>query len=330
MTSPDAGRRIGVVAIGRNEGRRLIDCLKSVGHPAVDAVVYVDSGSTDGSAAAAKSLGAEVVALDMSVPFTAARARNAGLARLIAIADPGFVQFIDGDCVMAPGWLDHALDFLAAHGDVAAACGRRREKFPDASLYNRLCDIEWATPIGEALACGGDALMRVAPVTAAGGYDETLIAGEEPELCLRLREQGWRIWRLDAEMTGHDAAMTRFSQWWKRARRAGYAYAEISTIHRGSPKAIWRRETVRALGWAGLAPLALLLALLVSPWFALLLAVYPAQALRIYARARRRLGRDAAPFAALSVIGKFPEAAGALTYFANRLTRRRAGLIEYK
>ncbi len=322
--------RVGFVAIGRNEGDRLVACLKSLNATAAGPVVYVDSGSTDDSVAAAQAAGADIVRLEMSAPFTAARARNAGAARLIERARPAYIQFIDGDCALAPGWIEAATAFLDAHQDVAVVCGRRREIHPEASVYNRLCDIEWNTPVGEAIACGGDALMRADALAVAGRYDESLIAGEEPELCLRLRERGFGIVRLDAEMTGHDAAIATFRQWWKRMRRSGHAFAEVSTRHRGSPQRIWAQETRRALIWASIAPAAALLALSISPWSLLALAAYPLQAARLWLLARASLGADAAPFAALCVIGKFAEAQGALGYFVNRLRRRRAGLIEYK
>lgn len=322
--------RVGFVAIGRNEGARLVACLNSLIATGAGPVVYVDSGSTDESVAAAQALGADVVRLDMSLPFTAARARNAGAARLIARGRPDHIQFVDGDCVLASGWIAAATKFLDAHPDVAVVCGRRRERFPEASVYNRLCDIEWDRPAGEALACGGDALFRADAFFSVGGYRESLIAGEEPELCLRLRERGLRIWRLGAEMTLHDAAMTRFAQWWKRSMRAGHAFAEVSMLHHGSPKRIWALETRRALVWASIAPAAALFALTISPWALLALAAYPLQAARLWLSARGRLGDDAAPYAAFSVIGKFAEAQGALRYFVNRFRRRRAGLIEYK
>ena len=324
--APDTGPRLGVVIIGRNEGERLVACLASLGraHP----IVYVDSGSTDGSVAAAKAHGAEIVALDMSLPFTAARARNAGFARLMDIAAPRYVQFVDGDCELAPGWIDKAEAFLDAHQDYAVACGRRREKFPEKSLFNRQCDREWATPAGEAEACGGDALMRVAAFEAVKGFDGSLIAGEEPELCLRLREQGWRIMRLDEEMTRHDAAITKLSQWWKRAQRAGHAYAEVSALHKTSPKRIWTNEPRRALVWAGIAPFAILAAILVHPAALLLLLLYPLQIARIALRD----GGSAFAWgdAALMTLGKFAEAQGVLKYRLNRMTGAKARLIEYK
>ena len=314
--------RVGAVIIGRNEGARLVACLASF--PGwVRPLVYVDSGSTDGSVAAARAAGAEVVALDMGTPFTAARARNAGLERLQALGGAEFVQFVDGDCRLQPGWIEDAAAFLAARPEVAVVCGRRREVHPEASVFNRLCDAEWDTPVGEARACGGDALMRVAALTEVGGYDPGLIAGEEPELCVRLRQAGWTVWRIDREMTLHDAAMTRIGQWWKRTRRGGHAFAEGAAMHGAPPERHWVGETRRALLWGAVLPLVALLGLVVTPWAALILLAYPLQVLRL----SRKLGWERSFYL---VLGKFPEAQGALEFYLNRLRKRRAGLIEYK
>lgn len=316
---------VDAVVIGRNEGQRLIDCLRSM-QGAARRVIYVDSGSTDGSAEAARALGAEVVALDMSQPFTAARARNAGLA---ALRDDGadFVQLVDGDCVIGPDWIATARAFLTAHPQAAVACGRRREKHPEASVYNRLCDAEWDTPVGEALACGGDALVRRAALEAVGGFRDDLIAGEEPEMCLRLRRAGWSIWRLDAEMTLHDAQILRFGQWWRRSRRAGHAFAEGAFLYGTAPERHWLRETRRALLWGAALPLAILLLMLATPWAGLLALIYPAQLLRL---ALRTPGPGRWENALFSVIGKFAEAQGALEFHLRRLRGQRRGIMEYK
>ncbi|HVK14880.1 MAG TPA: glycosyltransferase family A protein [Gemmataceae bacterium] len=325
--------RVGVVVIGRNEGERFRRCLASL-DPAARPTVYVDSGSTDGSPEYAADNGIAVVQLDLSVPFTAARARNAGLNRLREIApEVEYVQFVDGDCEVDAGWIDLAAKTLDERPDAVVACGRRREQRPDASVYNRLCDLEWDTPVGEADACGGDALMRVAAVTAVGGYRSDLIAGEEPELCVRLRANGGKVMRLDAEMTRHDAAMTRFGQWWKRNVRAGHAFAEVSRLHAGSPFGIWKKD-VRSNWFWGLAVPVLAFGPVAFTWgisLALLLG-YPMLFAKI-ARYRRRRGDDPRTvwlFARFCVLGKFPQMIGQLTYWRNRLFRRRAALIEYK
>ena len=323
--------RPGVVVIGRNEGERLRQCLRSLLAQSVDRVVYVDSGSSDGSVALATALGAEVVPLDMSQPFTAARARNAGAQRLLERV-PGIrlIQFVDGDCEVAAGWMAAATAFLASNEKVAAVCGRRRERFPDRSIYNLMCDIEWSTPIGAAKACGGDMLVRASAFTAVAGFRGDLIAGEEPELCIRLRRDGWLIWRLDAEMTLHDAAMLRIGQWWRRAMRAGFAYAEGASLHGGSPEHHWVRESRSAWVWGLALPLAVVAgAVFVTPavWLALLL--YPLQVLRLFLRESGSL-RSRWARALFLVIGKFAEAAGQLRFFAQRLTGSRGRLIEYK
>jgi glycosyltransferase involved in cell wall biosynthesis len=227
---------LAVVAIGRNEGERLVRCLQSLRGRA-GLVVYVDSGSTDGSLQVARSSGAEVVGLDMSSPFTAARARNAGLARALERRpDLEYVQFVDGDCEVVPGWLEAACSFLVEHPRAAVATGLRRERYPERSVYNLLCDLDWNPhAAGIVKSCGGDAMMRVAALEAVGRYRPDLVAGEEPELCVRLRAAGWEIHALGVPMTLHDAAMTRFAQWWMRTLRTGYAYAQgVCTARRRS------------------------------------------------------------------------------------------------
>src|SRR5262249_41651645 len=158
--------------------------------------------------------GIVVVQLDAALPFTAARARNEGFAaakqRWPSLR---YIQFIDGDCELVPGWITTARAFIEQERNVAVVCGRRRELYPQRSTYNKLSDIEWNTPIGETLACGGDSLMRVDAFKQVAGLRPELIAGEEPDLCRRLRGVGWKVWRIDAEMTRHDAAMTEFRQW---------------------------------------------------------------------------------------------------------------------
>lgn len=320
---------IGVVAIGRNEGDRLIGCLASVKSD-TESIVYVDSGSTDGSVAAAEEFGATVVNLDLIRPFTAARARNEGFKALKTLK-PGirFVQFIDGDCSLAPGWLDAAVRFIDQRKDVAIVCGRRRERYPEESVYNRLCDLEWDTPIGEAAACGGDALMRVEAFEAVGGFRPQLIAGEEPELCLRLREKGWKIWRLNLEMTQHDAAITRIGQWWNRAVRSGYGCAEVSRLHRASPFGIWRRETARAMIWGGFVPLLIGLGVLIHPAAIAAVLVYILQICRI-AFARGPASSLSWAYAILMTLGKFAEFQGILKFYWHQLHGQPATLIEYK
>lgn len=320
---------VAVVAIGRNEGQRLIDCLTSAKSNTRN-VVYVDSGSTDGSVAAAEQAGAFVVRLDMTRPFTAARARNEGFtAVMVHRPDIRFVQFVDGDCILVPGWLEKALTFIEQRKDAAVVCGRRRERSPTASIYNQLCDLEWNTPIGKALACGGDSLMRVEAFKAVSGFRSQSIAGEEPELCVRLRERGWEIWRLDAEMTQHDAAITQFDKWWVRTVRSGYAFAEVSRLHGNSPFGIWKRETARAIFWGGLLPIAICLGAIIHPAVLACTLIYVLQIIRIAFAKGPTCSRSWA-YALMMPLAKIAEFQGILRYCRHLLTGRTATLIEYK
>ena len=323
---------IGIVVIGRNEGERLVRSLASV--RGRGRIVYVDSGSTDGSVAAAEAAGARVVALDLSIPFTAARARNAGRAALGQ--EVRLIQFIDGDCAVRPDWIATARAALDADPGLAAVFGRRREIAPEASVYNWLCDVEWAVPPGPVRQFGGDVMLRAEALDRAGGYPDEMIAGEEPDLSMRLGALGWRIACLPVEMTLHDAAITRFGQYWRRAERSGHAYAELEARHPGA----YRRRVRAALFWGAVVPGAAIVLLAVaaltgSVWPALLalapLLLLAAQFVRVALRERRtRPGREAVTWSWFLLLDKPPHAIGIARYWLSRWRGKRTPLIEYK
>lgn len=320
--------------IARNEGERLVRCLESLPRLG-ESVVYVDSGSTDGSVERARLMGVSVVELDMSIPFSAARSRNAGFARVMAL-DPElrFIQFVDGDCSIQSDWIETALAFLESHPSYAVVCGRRREMYPTSSVYNQLTDFEWDLPEGDTTSCGGDALMRCEVFQAVGGFNPSLIAGEEPDLCLRIRQQGHGIRRLACEMTLHDAAIHRFPQWWARMVRSGHAYSELATLHRAKPGMPWLRDVASIAFWGAFLPL-LFLASLAAPWYWSLavLGSYFLLGGRIYRR-RTADGRDtrgARVFSFYCVLGKIAGAQGLFLYVWNRFVKGEGSEpIEYK
>ncbi len=317
--------RMAAVVIGRNEGPRLVRCLQSL-HDGGIATVYVDSGSTDDSLAVARRFGADIVELDMATPFTAARARAEGFDRssnLYPALD--YVLFVDGDCEVDRHWPSIARQYLNNHPKTAVVCGRRRERFASASFYNQRIDAEWDTPVGPALACGGDSVMRVAAYRQVGGFDKSMIAGEEPELCARLRAADWQITRLDAAMTVHDAAMFRFGQWWQRAVRSGFGYIQAwNATRKYAGQSLYRREWQRALFWAGLLPAGSILAALVEPWALLL---WPVGTVLQFCRLTMR---DGVGSAWLSIIGKYGELLGMARYGWRSIHGTTGGTISYK
>ncbi len=322
--APADNDQLGVVVIGRNEAKRLAACLGAIllelGENARHRTVYVDSGSVDDSVEIAEHLGVKVLRLDPMLPFSAARARNEGFSLLRTLcSDLRFVQFIDGDCTLARGWCHTATLFLEDQDNVAIVCGQLRECAPGRSVYNQMCDIEWDAPAGETTACGGVALVSVCAFAAVKGFNARLAAGEEPELCIRLRERGWVIWRLASLMAQHDADITRFAEWWRRMVRNGRAFAQVWLLHRHSPHCIWGRETTRAVVWGGLLPLACLVGTLaVHPAALLLLLAYPLQIVRV--AGKRGLGKALSwRYGALMMIGKFAEFQGVLSLLRDRV-----------
>ncbi|MGI9623736.1 MAG: glycosyltransferase, partial [Acidimicrobiales bacterium] len=228
--------QIAVLVIGRNEGDRLIQCLRSVlgtnyPHRALE-VVYVDSDSNDGSVQAALDLGVKVVEVSPERPC-AAVGRNAGWRAV----DADLILFLDGDTVLDPDFLTQAVGSFDEN-DVAVVFGHRREMDTVGSIYNRTLDLDWVFPLGEVRFCGGDALMRRDVLALVDGFDEGLIAGEEPDLCRRMREIGYKIMHIDLAMTLHDLDMHHFSQYWKRGVRTGHAYAEVAQRFRGTDDAL--------------------------------------------------------------------------------------------
>jgi len=305
---------VGFVVIGRNEGPRLEQCLRAV-FSLSRRVVYADSASTDGSIDVAERLGATVVRLPPDGRLTAARGRNAGYEELRArFPECELVQFLDGDCIVQPLWIPQAIAFLQNHPDVAVVCGRRFEAHPDASVYNRLCDAEWDTPVGEASECGGDALIRCDALDEVGGYRSELQAGEEPEMTARMRAAGWKIWRMNSPMTEHDARIHSFRQWWRRTQRGGFGYAQVWEATKNLPQRLYAKQLRSAALWAIVFPFVVILATILSKEPLLLLAIpiaYVLQVIRIAARSKsqsRWIG------AALIFLAKFPEAIGAARF----------------
>jgi GT2 family glycosyltransferase len=330
----DTGRDVAIVAIGRNEGERLKRCLRSV-MQGDGIVVYVDSGSTDGSAAYAASVGCYVVELDMSRPFSAAYARNEGVACVLHHApDVPMIQFIDGDCEMAAGWLAQGTAALAERPEAGVVCGDVIELHPDATVYNKLCSLEWQKSPGEIDSAGGIFMVRTAIFTAVGGFRPEVIAAEDNEFCVRVRGLGYKIIQLGAEMVRHDAAMTRFSQWWKRAKRTGHAYAQVAAIHGSGNERYFVSDRRRVWMWGLAMPL---LALALAPFthglsLVVLLAAYALQFVRIYQYGRKRgwSSRDATVYSFFTVIFKFPALLGLLAYHWRQWRGDAFTIIEYK
>jgi glycosyltransferase involved in cell wall biosynthesis len=339
ITPPPTNARVGIVVIGRNEGDRLLRCIDSIDRTLP--VVYVDSGSDDGSPEHALRLGVDMVRLDEASPFTAARARNAGLDHLHATAPAlDYVQMIDADCEMLPGWIDAAAAAMATDSAIGAVFGQLRERWADRSSYNWLCNVEWRVPPGKAETFGGNVLLRCAAIQAIGGYRDAMIAGEEPDLSVRMRRYGWEILCIDQEMMVHDAAIYRFGQWWRRTARGGHAFAQLADLHPNSRAPDYRGLCRRTLMWGAAIPLTGLAGFgygiiaghkagFLLFGMSLLLPLLQIARLTVREQRRRPIGR-ALTLATFLTLGKYAEITGLIRFHADRLLGRQPRIIEYK
>jgi len=326
---------ISVVVIGRNEGQRLAACLDSIGRVrgvVVKELIYVDSSSTDGSPELAARSGAKVIAVHPERP-TAANGRNAGWQ----CATSELILFLDGDTVLDPDFALAACKAMEQGPSVGAVWGHRREIQPEASIYNRILDLDWVYPPGFTEFCGGDVLMRRQVLVGTGGFDERLIAGEEPELCRRIRSQGYAILHIDCPMTGHDLQITRWSQYWKRATRAGHAYAEVSERFRNTEDPFWSTDRRRNLMRGGFWLVSLTIVILVSLFFGFLpILLWLGLLMGLSVRSAWKARRKNASLGTLLLYGvhshlqQIPILAGQLQYELGKRQRKARKLIEYK
>jgi len=321
------------LAIGRNEGERLERALKAI-VDRVPTIVYVDSGSTDGSPEMARKLGVTVAELDRSQSFTHAKGRNLGWETIMKLRpDLEFVHFLDGDCEIVEGWLDRAMELMRQRPDVVWTCGRIIELFPDKSLYNRLRGLEWNwLPEGEVGGSAGNGLARVSAIREVGAFNGDLIAGADWEICLRLRQHGGKIYSLDTDMCRHDSAMYSYGSWWRRNLRAGHVWAEGVWMHGRDPERYKVKEWTSNLLWGFVLPvIALALAWPTHGWSLLLLLLHPLKMAQVAWRARKRgfSPSDSRLFAIFCIVDKTPMALGQLSFLWRAIMKRGHRLIEY-
>jgi GT2 family glycosyltransferase len=220
-------------------------------------------------------------------------------------------------------------------------CGQRRELYPQNSIYNLVLDLDWIGSGGFVDSCGGDALFRRSVLEQTKGYDSTLIAGEEPDLCRRIRSEGLKVFRIDQLMTLHDLNITSLGQYWKRAVRTGYAYAEVSSRYRYTSDPLWRGESIRNFKQvSALVLMCLALIYFLFTQSALILGttliIFSLIFMLLINRSMRicswKTNERSTQFLYVlhSYFQQLPIFQGQINYFLNQLLRQKKNLIEYK
>jgi len=318
--------RSGIIVIGRNEGERLQHAFRALPND-IPAILYVDSGSTDGSIELAHSLKIRVHRLDPAKPFSAARARSEGAEILLRdYPNLEMIQFVDGDCELLPEWMEKAFAYLEKYQDVGVVCGFLEEAAPGRSVYNRATAVRWNATTGDIDACGGIFMIRRSVYETVGGFNTRLLTGEEAELCSRVRNIKFRVVRLNEKMAYHDANIVDFKDWWTRAVWGGFGDALQYDVLGGKVSPRLRREVRSIIIWTLCAPFMAAIGFfgtIFSRWFMVLpafcLGCYGALFAKVvFDRLRKHDEvRNAMLYALFCVIGKFPYALGFLKYKMN-------------
>ncbi len=333
-----AAPKLAVVIIGRNEGERLRRCLLSVAsmRKPVGGIecIYVDTASQDGSPEMAEAVGIPVIRLFPDDP-SAALARNAGWR---AVSAP-FVLFLDGDCQIDR---DFAVEALARfeNPQIAIVWGRLREAYPEASLYNRLMDVQWvclrSLPEGPCFYGTGIGIVRRAALEAVDGFDNRMINGQNTDLGRRVQKLGFIVFHVALPMVRHDAEMLRFAHYWRRFFREGHSYARLQDTFRTGNQPLFRFE-FSPLGGAFMlfGPfLALLGSLLFGSWIILAIATLILIVLVVRTTMRYRFRAfnlsNAILFSLHWHIKLIPNFLGHVAYRMDELTGRRRKLMEYR
>lgn len=236
---------LSIVVIGRNEEKSLRNSLNSalaIDFPPKEfEVIFIDSHSTDNSVKIAREMGVETLELNGDRP-SAALARNTGWRH----AKGKHILFLDGDTLLDPSFPKKAIAKLQLD-NIGVVFGNLRELYPERSPYNRVFDLEWNPKPGFVSYCGGNALIKREVLEKVGGFNVNLVAGEEPEMCVRIKSLGYEILHCEDHMAKHDIDITTFGQYWRRCYRTGFAYAALYQLLGDGSLGLWKRRSLHNL-----------------------------------------------------------------------------------
>ncbi|KPV51133.1 hypothetical protein SE17_22960 [Kouleothrix aurantiaca] len=226
-------------------------------------------------------------AITTSAPVSAAAARNIGARQ----ARGQYVLFLDADCVAAPDLIER---LLARHADGHAVLGGAMSL--RAENYWVLCDnlLSFGDVLATAPAGARPYLpsfclsVQRAAFEAAGGFDEGYpgAAGEDIELCLRLRQLGHDCWFEPAAVVTHRPPRASARAMWRHQRAFGRGYYQVvRQLPKLLPSPLLRLPPIAAPLLAAAAPL------LTCADLARLLTSSPALRARPFAAPGLALGR---------------------------------------
>ena len=209
---------LSVILISKNQAwnvRRMIESVqRETAHLANCEILLVDSASSDGTTEIARDFPIGVIRLRDSQALTPAAGRYIGFKNTRG----AFVLFLDGDMELCPFWLKKALANMKNRPEIAAITGERID-LPVATRPQDKPDLQKIEHDPGTLVekGGGAALYRRQVLEKIGQFNPFLCSDEEPELCLRIRHNGYQILELEQTIVFHysdpaDKLATKFAR----------------------------------------------------------------------------------------------------------------------
>lgn len=251
--------KVSVVVPVYNGGEIFVTCLRALLAQTLTReqyeVIVVDDGSTDASAALARSFGVNVIS---QANAGAPAARNTG----IAAARGEWIAFTDADCVASRRWLEALLARVESDPQSIGAAGRTtglQSNTAAARFVDLMCGLDAATYLRHPVfpfAPSGNLMYRRDCLLAVGGFDPRYATYDACDLHTRLRERYAGSFAYEPAALVLHRHRCSWPAYWRQQFFYGVGYAQFLMAHRDRAQWHLRHETAairRVLANAALA-----------------------------------------------------------------------------
>jgi glycosyltransferase involved in cell wall biosynthesis len=205
MFSQTLTPKLSIVLIGRNEEQFISKSIESALScrklfPDTE-IVFVDSASTDRSIEIAMNYPIRIIQLRPEWRLCVAAGRYLGFLH----SHGEYVLFCDGDAQLEPNWVDQAIQFMDTNAEYGGVAGVLDEEYVDryGTRHGGATNVFGQNLLSVRQDCkllGGIAMYRLKAMQLAGPVNPHLPTAEDHELCMRIRNQGFKLARIQGRM----------------------------------------------------------------------------------------------------------------------------------
>lgn len=187
-----------------NEEERIAEAVESALKALPDGkveVIVADSGSTDRTTEIARSYPIRVVQIMPPAQPSCGLGPQLGFQ----YSTQPYICLIDGDMILEPDFLPEALDYFDKHPDVGGVTGHVVDQILESLEFQRRAKRHSPEArTGDIDRMNGGGLYRRSAIEQAGYFsDRNLHGHEEFDAGVRLRTNGWKLYRLDRPFVQH-------------------------------------------------------------------------------------------------------------------------------